>query len=67
MKQIIVNIPAYGPPTVEAEGFNGEGCTAATSAIEKALNGQPNAVDREFKPEYSAPGVTGEAKATLRW
>ncbi len=67
MKQIIINIPAYGPPTVEAVGFGGEGCVAATSAIEKALNGKPNVTDREFKPEYSAPSVSGDVKAELTW
>lgn len=67
MKQIIINIPAYGPPKVEAVGFGGEGCVAATTAIEKALNGKPNVTDREFKPEYSAPSVTGTEKAELTW
>lgn len=53
-KRIKVSIDAIGNPKVEAIGFNGVGCEAATASIEAALNSSPSA-DREFKPEWSAP------------
>lgn len=48
-RKIHVRISTAGEITVEAEGFQGKGCEAATKAIEEAL-GQPET--RTRKPEY---------------
>ena len=52
-RKIIVKIDPRGNATVEAQGFNGQGCTDATKAIEQALAGGGGEVTREFKPEWS--------------
>lgn len=48
-QRILVKITAAGETTVEAEGFHGNGCEAATRAIEEAL-GKPRL--RKRKPEF---------------
>ncbi|TAE87551.1 MAG: DUF2997 domain-containing protein [Verrucomicrobia bacterium] len=48
-RRIHVRITPAGEITVEAEGFKGKGCEAATQAIEDAL-GKPGT--RTRKPEY---------------
>lgn len=48
-RKIHVRITPEGEITVEAEGFRGKGCEAATKAIEDAL-GKPGT--RTRKPEY---------------
>ena len=48
-RRIHVRINPAGEITVEAEGFHGKGCEAATKAIEDAL-GKPET--RTRKPEF---------------
>jgi len=48
-RRIHVRVSPSGEITVEAEGFQGKGCEAATKAIEEAL-GKTTA--RVRKPEY---------------
>lgn len=48
-RRIHVRITTAGEITVEAEGFRGKGCEAATKAIEDALG---KAGTRTRKPEY---------------
>lgn len=48
-KRILVRVSPTGETTVEAEGFHGKGCEAATKAIEDAL-GKPKA--RTRKPDF---------------
>jgi hypothetical protein len=48
-RRIHVRITQAGEITVEAEGFRGKGCEAATKAIEDSL-GKPGT--RIRKPEY---------------
>jgi hypothetical protein len=48
-RRINVRVSATGEITVEAEGFQGKGCEAATKAIEDAL-GKPRA--RTRKPDF---------------
>ena len=48
-RRILVRITPAGEITVEAEGFKGKGCEAATKAIEDAL-GKPGT--RSRKPEF---------------
>lgn len=46
---IHVRVSPAGEITVEAEGFHGKGCEAATKAIEEAL-GKPR--ERTRKPDF---------------
>ena len=48
-RRIHVRVSPIGDITVEAEGFQGKGCEAATKAIEDAL-GRPG--KRTRKPEF---------------
>jgi hypothetical protein len=48
-RRIRVRVSPFGEITVEAEGFQGKGCEAATKAIEEAL-GKPRA--RSRKPDF---------------
>ena len=47
--RILVKVSPVGEITVEAEGFQGKGCEAATKAIEEAL-GKPR--ERTRKPDF---------------
>ena len=48
-RKIHVRVSPIGEITVEAEGFRGKGCEAATKAIEEAL-GKPR--ERIRKPDF---------------
>ena len=48
-RKIHVRVTPTGEITVEAEGFHGKGCEAATKAIEDAL-GKPR--ERTRKPDF---------------
>ena len=48
-RRIIVRVSPTGDITVEADGFQGKGCEAATKAIEEALGKQK---ERTRKPDY---------------
>lgn len=48
-RRILVKVSPVGEITVEAEGFQGKGCEAATKAIEDAL-GKPG--QRTRKPDF---------------
>jgi hypothetical protein len=48
-RRIIVKVSPTGGITVEAEGFQGKGCTDATKAIEEALGSR---TARTLKPEF---------------
>jgi len=48
-RRILVKVSPTGEITVEAEGFKGNGCEAATKAIEDAL-GKPG--QRTRKPDF---------------
>ncbi|MDA0766466.1 MAG: DUF2997 domain-containing protein [Verrucomicrobia bacterium] len=48
-RRIHVRVSPNGEITVEADGFQGQGCEAATKAIEEAL-GKPR--ERTRKPDY---------------
>lgn len=52
-RKIKITIDPMGNPKVEAEGFVGTSCEAATAAIESALAGKATGADRTYKPEYS--------------
>jgi hypothetical protein len=48
-RRIHVRVTPTGEITVEADGFQGKGCEAATKAIEEAL-GKPR--ERNRKPDF---------------
>ncbi len=48
-RRILVRISTTGDIIVEAEGFQGKGCEAATKAIEEALG---KARERTRKPDF---------------
>ena len=48
-RRIHVRVSPFGKIAVEAEGFHGKGCEAATKAIEDAL-GKPR--ERTRKPDF---------------
>lgn len=48
-RRILVRVSVIGDIVVEAEGFQGKGCEAATKAIEDAL-GKPR--ERTRKPDF---------------
>jgi len=48
-RRILVRVSPAGEITVEADGFQGNGCEAATKAIEEALG---HGTARTRKPEF---------------
>lgn len=52
MKSIEIEVGPGGEVAVEAVGFKGKGCEAATEAIEKAIGVASG--ERRFKPEHKA-------------
>lgn len=61
-RRILVRVSPSGDIHVEAEGFQGKGCEAATEAIEQAL-GKRTA--RTLKPEHRQGGVNVQEQQTL--
>ena len=61
-RKIHVRISPAGDITVEADGFHGKGCEAATKAIEEAL-GKPGT--RTRKPDYWRQSQTGRNQQRL--
>ncbi len=61
-RKIHVRITLAGEITVEAEGFKGKGCEAATKAIEDALG---KAGTRSRKPEFWRQENSGKNQQKL--
>ena len=61
-RRIHVRVSPIGDLTVEAEGFHGKGCEAATKAIEDAL-GKPK--ERVRKPEFWKQSRSHQHQQTL--
>ena len=55
-RRIHVRVSPIGEITVEADGFQGKGCEAATQAIEQAL-GKPS--QRTRKPDFWRQSARG--------
>ena len=55
-RRILVRVSPFGEITVEADGFHGKGCEAATQAIEQAL-GQSR--QRTRKPDFWRQAARG--------
>ena len=62
IRRIIVRVSPAGEIIVEAEGFQGKGCEAATKAIEDAL-GKPRS--RVRKPDFWRQNQTRETRQQL--
>ena len=61
-RRIHVRVSPIGEITVEADGFQGKGCEAATKAIEEAL-GKPR--ERTRKPDFWRQSQRGQHQQTL--
>lgn len=62
-QHLVIKIAPSGKVDVEANNFNGVGCTEATEQIEIALGSK---VDKKFKPEYHNPAVSNIAASLSR-
>lgn len=61
-RKVSLVIDQLGRTKIEAHGFAGVGCEAATAPLEKALSGG-NGVDvREFKPERYQEDQTAQVR-----
>lgn len=60
-KSIEIEFAENGDVKIEAVGFKGKGCEAATKAIEEALG---NVKDRKKKPEYNQQVVGRQKQRT---
>ena len=61
-RRILVRVAPDGALTVEADGFQGKGCEAATRAIEEALGKRTG---RTLKPEHRHGGVSVQQQQQL--
>ena len=61
-RRILVRVAPDGALTVEADGFQGKGCEAATKAIEEALGKRTG---RTLKPEHRHGGVSVQQQQQL--
>ena len=61
-RRIHVRVSPFGEITVEADGFQGKGCEAATKAIEDAL-GKPR--ERTRKPDFWRQSQRGQNQQQL--
>ena len=61
-RRIHVRVSPIGEITVEADGFQGKGCEAATKAIEEAL-GKPR--ERTRKPDYWRQSQRGQHQQAI--
>lgn len=62
-RRILVRVSSTGDIQVEAEGFQGKGCEAATQAIEQALGKRTG---RTLKPEHRHRGASVQQQQSLR-
>lgn len=60
MEQVVITIGKGGATTVEAKGFRGKGCKAATEALERAIG---STTASKLKPEYHQTEIKQSAKA----
>ena len=61
-RRILIRVSPTGDIQVEAEGYQGKGCEAATQAIEQALGKRTG---RTLKPEHRHGGVSVQQQQTL--
>lgn len=65
-KRIHLSIDPLGNPTIEAEGFVGESCTAVTAKLEEMLSQSSAPNERYLKPEWFQKDKETE-KETNTW
>jgi len=65
-KKVVVVIDPMGNTKVEAIGFNGVGCEAATKPIEEALAGAVG-MTRVLKPEWTNSADAQEDNHEVQW
>ncbi|WP_090811206.1 DUF2997 domain-containing protein [Paenibacillus sp. 276b] len=58
MKEVIMLFKADGTVIVEAVGYNGDGCEAATEPYEKGLG---HVEERSYKKEYHGKNTRNQA------
>lgn len=58
IKQIVIEIDPTGAVKIDALGFQGKGCAAATEAIEISIGGMAPK-EKKQKPEFFSPASTG--------
>ncbi|NUU75764.1 DUF2997 domain-containing protein [Paenibacillus xylanilyticus] len=63
MKEVIILISPDGELTIEAIGYNGDGCEAATEPYEKGLG---KVSERSFKSEYKLASSRTKSKSATR-
>jgi hypothetical protein len=61
-RKILVKVSPTGGIEIEANGFQGKGCTDATRALEEALGFRTN---RQTKPEFRLGRVTPIVRQAL--
>ncbi len=61
-RRIVVRVAPDGALTVEADGFQGKDCEAATRAIEEALGKRTG---RTLKPEHRHGGLSVQQQQSL--
>jgi len=61
-RRVLVRVSPTGDIQVEAEGFQGKACEAATREIEQALGTRTG---RTLKPEHRHRGVSVQQQQTL--
>lgn len=62
MRQLIINISPAGSVNIDASGFKGVGCAAATEQLEVVLGGGAAPKSKKKKPEFFASGSTKAAQ-----
>lgn len=65
-QKVHVTIDPTGKVTIEAVGFTGGSCEAATASLEAALSGGAEGMERTFKPEWAEYGET-QQEEHARW
>ena len=65
-QNIVIDFSPAGSVKIEANGFNGVGCSEATEQIEIAIGGSGLRGKKDYKPEFSMPATTSqEQKSTF--
>lgn len=63
-KKIVITVNKLGDTKIDAVGFVGNECLAATQSVEQALAGTVG--ERNLKPEFDQPAETGNIEQDLR-
>lgn len=61
-RKIIVEVKPDGSTVIDAQGFQGQGCSLATRELELVLAGNPANVDDRKKPDFYAMNPQGNTQ-----